>query len=78
MLAVSLRTIDGYRAAIPAPPLLSLHQKKTVSYLPDQGEKDQSESRLIPLNSSATLFMSLTPNAVWTVVSSRSRATSHI
>ncbi|MDK2890926.1 MAG: hypothetical protein PWR21_1558 [Methanoculleus sp.] len=48
---------------------------KTV---PHSGQKNQSESRLIPLNSSATALRSFTPNAVWTVTSSRSRATSHI
>ncbi len=46
--------------------------------MPHSGQKNQSESRLIPLNSSETALMSFTPNAVWTVTSSRSRATSHI
>jgi len=45
---------------------------------PLPAKKSQSESRLIPLNSSATVLTSFTPNAVWTVASSRSRATSHI
>jgi hypothetical protein len=39
---------------------------------------NQSESRLIEENSSATAPISLTPKAVCTVTSSRSLATSHI